>query len=62
MSYMRKYDSNKAYLAVGDGVNDIKMLQAATIGVGIVNKEGTYAGSAGDFSIVEIKDLRRLLF
>ena len=62
MEFMRKVDPNKACLAVGDGLNDVKMLKAATIGVGIVTKEGTIASSSADFSIAHVKDLTRLLF
>ena len=62
MEFMKKVDPDKACLAVGDGLNDVKMLKAATIGVGIATKEGTVASSSADFSITQVKDLTRLLF
>jgi P-type E1-E2 ATPase len=48
--------------AIGDGANDVNMIQTANVGVGIVGKEGNQASSFGDFSIGKFKDLRRLTF
>jgi P-type E1-E2 ATPase len=33
--------SKKCVLAVGDGANDVSMIVAANVGVGIVGREGT---------------------
>lgn len=33
-------DRNAFTLAIGDGANDVNMIQTATIGVGIMGKEG----------------------
>ncbi|RNF26405.1 putative phospholipid-translocating P-type ATPase (flippase) [Trypanosoma conorhini] len=49
-------------LAVGDGGNDVAMLQEAHVGVGIVGKEGQQASRAADFSINCFSDLRALVF
>jgi phospholipid-transporting ATPase len=49
-------------LAVGDGANDVAMIQAANIGVGITGKEGMQAASASDYSIGQFHFLRKLLF
>ncbi|KAH9580003.1 P-type ATPase [Trypanosoma melophagium] len=49
-------------LAVGDGGNDVAMLQEAHVGVGIVGKEGKQAARAADFSIARFSDLRALVF
>ncbi|KPI90191.1 putative phospholipid-translocating P-type ATPase (flippase) [Leptomonas seymouri] len=49
-------------LAVGDGGNDVAMLQEAHVGVGIAGKEGQQAARAADFSIRQFSDLRALLF
>lgn len=46
--------------AVGDGGNDVGMIQAADIGIGIVGKEGQQAANAADISIYEFADLRPL--
>lgn len=48
--------------AVGDGANDISMLQEAQISFGIQSVETRLASSCSDFSIAKFEDLRRLLF
>lgn len=49
-------------LAVGDGINDVNMIKAADVGVGILGKEGLRAAMSSDFAICEFKFLWRLLF
>ncbi|OXB71297.1 UNVERIFIED_CONTAM: hypothetical protein H355_016234 [Colinus virginianus] len=49
-------------LAIGDGANDVAMILAASVGVGIAGKEGLQAARAADFSIGDFKFLRKLLF
>lgn len=48
-------------LAIGDGANDVNMIQAAQVGVGISGKEGQQAVNASDFAIAQFRFLRRLL-
>ncbi|CAD6336531.1 unnamed protein product [Miscanthus lutarioriparius] len=48
-------------LAVGDGANDVGMIQEADIGVGISGVEGMQAVMASDFSISQFRFLERLL-
>ncbi|KAM6999983.1 phospholipid-transporting ATPase VB-like [Tautogolabrus adspersus] len=48
-------------LAVGDGANDVNMIQAADVGVGISGQEGMQAVMASDFTIPRFKHLRKLL-
>jgi phospholipid-translocating P-type ATPase (flippase) len=48
-------------LAVGDGANDVSMIQEAHIGVGIAGKEGTQAVQSADYSISQFRYLQRLL-
>ncbi|XP_062514205.1 phospholipid-transporting ATPase VD-like [Corticium candelabrum] len=48
-------------MAVGDGANDVSMIQMAHVGVGIAGNEGLQAVMASDFSIARFKFLRRLL-
>ena len=49
-------------LAIGDGANDVNMIQSASIGIGIRGKEGHQAANFSDFAISNFKSLRRLLF
>lgn len=48
-------------LAIGDGANDVGMIQRAEVGVGISGKEGLQAANAADFSIAQFRFLKRLL-
>jgi phospholipid-transporting ATPase len=48
-------------LSIGDGANDVSMIQEAHIGVGIAGKEGAQAVQASDFAFSQFKYLQRLL-
>ncbi|CAJ1351333.1 unnamed protein product, partial [Effrenium voratum] len=48
-------------LAVGDGANDVPMIQTAQVGVGIAGKEGRQAVNNSDFAIAQFRYLERLL-
>ena len=72
---LRKYRSPAIVAAVGDGGNDVAMiqvnahvstvptheLQAAHAGIGIEAKEGKQASLAADFSITQFSHLCRLI-
>ncbi|TNV85488.1 hypothetical protein FGO68_gene5841 [Halteria grandinella] len=49
-------------LSIGDGANDVNMIQTAHIGVGVFGKESNQAISFSDYAIPQFKTLRRLLF
>lgn len=49
-------------MAIGDGANDVSMITAAHLGVGIIGSEGFEAARASDYAIGEFKFLKRLLF
>jgi len=49
-------------LAIGDGANDISMIQAANVGVGIAGLEGQQAANSADFAIGQFRFLQDLLF
>ncbi|KAL8818281.1 MAG: hypothetical protein Q9191_007977, partial [Dirinaria sp. TL-2023a] len=53
--------TKKRVACIGDGGNDVSMIQAADIGVGIVGKEGRQASLAADFSITAFHHLTKLL-
>uniref|UniRef100_A0A8C5B6P9 Phospholipid-transporting ATPase n=1 Tax=Gadus morhua TaxID=8049 RepID=A0A8C5B6P9_GADMO len=48
-------------LAIGDGANDVSMIKAAHIGVGISGQEGMQAVSSSDYSFAQFRFLQRLL-
>lgn len=47
-------------LAIGDGANDVAMIQAADVGVGIAGEEGRQAVMSADFAIGQFRYLARL--
>ena len=49
-------------LAIGDGANDVSMIQEAHVGVGVEGLEGRQAVNFSDFSVPEFQGLQRLLF
>ncbi|XP_059779042.1 phospholipid-transporting ATPase VD isoform X1 [Balaenoptera ricei] len=48
-------------LAIGDGANDVSMIQVADVGIGISGQEGMQAVMASDFAISQFKHLSKLL-
>lgn len=56
-----KTSTKKRVCCIGDGGNDVSMIQAADVGVGIVGKEGKQASLAADFSITQFCHLTKLL-
>ncbi|KIV91074.1 hypothetical protein PV10_05657 [Exophiala mesophila] len=57
---IRKH-TKKRVCCIGDGGNDVSMIQAADVGIGIVGKEGRQASLAADFSISQFCHLTKLL-
>lgn len=53
--------TGKRACAVGDGGNDVSMIQTANVGIGIVGKEGQQASLAADFSILQFSNIYRLI-
>ncbi|ODA79125.1 hypothetical protein RJ55_04717 [Drechmeria coniospora] len=49
-------------LAIGDGANDIGMIQASHVGIGISGREGLQAARISDYSIAQFRFLQKLLF
>ncbi|KAJ7530962.1 hypothetical protein O6H91_14G026500 [Diphasiastrum complanatum] len=53
--------TGRTTLGIGDGANDVGMIQEADIGVGISGVEGMQAVMASDFAIAQFRFLERLL-
>ncbi|XP_077221326.1 putative phospholipid-transporting ATPase 9 [Tasmannia lanceolata] len=56
-----KDGTRKTTLAIGDGANDVGMLQEADIGIGISGVEGMQAVMSSDIAIAQFRFLERLL-
>ncbi|EEH16420.1 hypothetical protein PABG_06507 [Paracoccidioides brasiliensis Pb03] len=48
-------------LAIGDGANDVAMIQEADVGVGIAGEEGRQAVMSSDYAIGQFRFLQRLV-
>eukprot|EP00347_Sterkiella_histriomuscorum_P005770 403355333 len=62
VAFVRKDFPSEITLAIGDGANDVSMINEAHIGIGILGKEGSQASRASDYAIGQFKYLRNLLF
>ncbi|KEG12294.1 phospholipid-translocating ATPase [Trypanosoma grayi] len=59
---MRKYSAKKVRMAaIGDGGNDVSMILAADVGIGVEGVEGKQASMAADFSITKFSHSVRLI-
>lgn len=58
---VREVRKKDVTLAIGDGANDIAMIQSADIGVGITGKEGLQAARSADYAIAQFRFLLKLL-
>lgn len=58
---MKERHINKTTLAIGDGSNDVSMINAADIGIGISGHEGQQAARAADYAIGQFRYLQSLL-
>ena len=56
-----KKNSKALLLAIGDGANDVSMIQAAHVGVGISGLEGLQAARSADVAISQFRYLKKLL-
>lgn len=56
-----KEETGKTTLAIGDGANDVGMIQEADIGIGISGVEGMQTIMSSDISIAQFRFLEQLL-
>merc|ERR1719375_3117436 len=59
---VREENPKAITLSIGDGANDVPMIQGAHVGIGIRGKEGGAAVQASDFAISQFRFLEILLF
>ncbi|KAK4191244.1 putative phospholipid-transporting ATPase DNF3 [Podospora australis] len=62
VKHIRHQSKKNVTLAIGDGANDIAMIQASHVGIGISGREGLQAARVADYSIAKFRFLQRLLF
>lgn len=58
---IRQFVPESMTLAIGDGANDIGMIQASHVGIGISGREGLQAARIADYSIAQFRFLQKLL-
>lgn len=61
VSLIKTAPQNYNTAAIGDGANDVSMIQEAHVGVGIMGKEGRQAARCADFAFAKFCMLKRLL-
>ncbi|KAI9933804.1 hypothetical protein MW887_004876 [Aspergillus wentii] len=59
--HMVKNGLNIMALSIGDGANDVAMIQEADVGVGIAGEEGRQAAMSSDYAIGQFRFLQRLV-
>jgi phospholipid-transporting ATPase len=50
------HQTGEVTLAIGDGANDVAMIQKAHVGIGISGVEGLQAACASDYAIAQVRD------
>ena len=58
---IKQDDPSAITLAIGDGANDVSMINEAHVGIGIYGNEGLRAVQSSDYAIPEFQTLRRLI-
>lgn len=58
---IKQSKGNPVTCAIGDGANDVSMIQEANVGIGLYGKEGRSAARSADFAFAKFKFLKRLL-
>ena len=58
---MVKHGLDVMTLSIGDGANDVAMIQEAHVGVGIAGEEGRQAVMSSDYAIGQFRFLTRLV-
>ncbi|XP_076683090.1 phospholipid-transporting ATPase IF isoform X2 [Andrena cerasifolii] len=61
VSLVKRAKSRPHTAAIGDGGNDVSMIQEAHVGIGIMGKEGRQATMSSDFAIAKFRFLKKAL-
>ena len=61
VAMMKNHPDQPVTAAIGDGANDVAMIQEAHVGLGIMGKEGRAAVRSADFAFAKFKHLHRLV-
>ena len=61
VQFIKTHNPGKITLSVGDGSNDVNMIQAAHVGIGLMGKEGNQAASFSDYALADFRSLRKLI-
>lgn len=61
VAMIKRLGSEPITAAIGDGANDVSMIQEAHIGLGIMGKEGRQAVRCSDFAFAKFRFLQRVL-
>lgn len=61
VSLVKKSKQKPMTAAIGDGANDVSMIQEAHVGLGIYGKEGRNAALSADFAFAKFKFVKRIL-
>ncbi|SPP88766.1 probable phospholipid-transporting ATPase IF [Drosophila guanche] len=61
VTLIKRRKKNHITAAIGDGANDVSMIQEAHIGIGITGREGKQAARCADYAIAKFEMLQRLL-
>ncbi|KAL7750772.1 drs2 neo1 protein [Sorochytrium milnesiophthora] len=62
VKFVRRAKPSAITASIGDGANDIAMIQQAHVGIGIAGREGMQAARSSDYSIAQFSYLQRLFF
>ena len=61
VTMVKDSDSLNITCAVGDGGNDVSMIQEAHVGLGLIGREGSAASQSADFAITKFGHLQKLM-
>lgn len=58
---MKTTEENPVTAAIGDGANDVSMIQEAHVGLGIVGKEGRQAARCADYAFANFSMIKKMM-